>query len=138
MLETHRNRGSVMPLLLLFALLLGGGGYNYWRNLQAEPPRPYRSYADAELAQLVTAYEGDVTQRGQALPQGTSQGVRTSGPLLKDRLDDFEAAQRRGNTYRESASSLAGQQGVLRELQEEQQARAESPVAVHLRRLTTI
>ena len=138
MARPPRNAGNVLPLLLLVVLVMAGGGYNYWRNLQAEPPRPYRSYGDTELAQLIAAYQGDVSQRGAAM-QPASRGTRRStGPLLQDRIDAFEAAQRQGNAYRGELAELAGQEGVLRQLLKERQARNESPVALHLRRLTTI
>ncbi len=136
--RTHRSAGSaLLPALLLLALLLAGGGYNYRRNLQAEPPRPYRSYGDAELSQLIAAYEGDVTRREGALPHA-SRSASGGGPLLQDRVDDFEAAQRHGRAYREALAGVAGQEGVLRELMEERQARQEPPLSVHLRRLTTL
>ena len=31
---THRDRGGVLPVLVLFLLLAAAGGYNYWRFLQ--------------------------------------------------------------------------------------------------------
>ncbi|MCP5058238.1 MAG: hypothetical protein GY937_16155 [bacterium] len=138
MSKTQRNGGNVVPLLLLVALLLAGGGYNYWRNLQTEPPRPYRSYGDAELAQLIAAYEGDVDRLDGSVPGGSSGSSGPTGALLKDRVNAFEAAQRRGNAHRSAVSELAGQEGILRELLNEKQKRSESPASVHIRRLTTI
>ncbi|MBW2242985.1 MAG: hypothetical protein JRH01_13455 [Deltaproteobacteria bacterium] len=138
MFQTHKNAGNVLPLLLLALLLLAGGGYNYWRNLQAEPPRPYRSYADAELAQLISAYEGDVSRLGTSAPARSSAASASTGTLLQQRVDAFEAAQRRGEAHRSAVSELAGQEGILRELLSEKQTRSESPASVHIRRLTTI
>ena len=138
MFKTQQNAGNVVPLLLLMVLLLAGGGYNYWRNLQTEPPRPYRSYGDAELAQLIAAYEGDVSRLGGSMPTGSSGASGSTGALLKDRVDAFEAAQRRGNAHRSAVSELAGQEGILGELLDEKQKRSESPASVHIRRLTTI
>lgn len=135
--KTHTNQGGALPALLLLVLVLAGGGYNYWRNLQAEPPRPYEAYGDAELGQLIAAYEGEVSQPG-ASPPAANGRPGGSGTLLQQRVDDFEDAQRRGNAHREAMGQIAGQEGVLRQLRDEQQARAESPLALHLRRLTTI
>lgn len=138
MLRSHENIGGVLLPLLIAMLLMAGGGYNYWRNLQAEPPRPYGGYGDAELAQLIAAYEGDISQRDASMPTASGGDSQPSGALLQDRIDAFESAQRRGDAYRGAASELAGQEGVLRELLVERQVRAESPVALHLRRLTTM
>ncbi|MCP3984727.1 MAG: hypothetical protein GY723_10085 [bacterium] len=138
MLEAKKNTGNALPFLLLAVLLLAGGGFNYRRNLQAEPPRPYHSYGDAELAQLIEAYEGDVSERGSSMAPATTGKHGSGGPLLQDKVDAFEAAQRRGNAHRGEMSELAGQEGILRELLEEKLKRSESPVSMHIRRLTAI
>ncbi|MAE97324.1 MAG: hypothetical protein CL910_21950 [Deltaproteobacteria bacterium] len=135
----HRRRaGNVLPILLLLVLAMAGGGWNYWRNLKKEPPRPYAQYPDAELGQLISAYEGDVEQRGTSLPPARMQGQRRSGAMLDERVADFEAARRHGDAHRAASGALAGQEAVLRELRKEQARRAEGPLAVHLKRLTTI
>jgi hypothetical protein len=49
-------------LLLVLAALAAGGAANYRRNLQkeAQEPRPFRSYATADLETLAQAYEREV------------------------------------------------------------------------------
>ncbi len=134
----RRQNGAVLPVLLLLALLLAGGGYNYWRNLRAEPPRPYASYGDAQIAELIEAYESEVRARQRGMPSPRRDAAGPGGALIAERIADFEAAQRHGNAYREALAGLAGRESVLRELRAEQQRRAGGPWAIHLRRLTTL
>ncbi len=134
------EQGGVLPVLLVLALLLAGGAYNYWRNLKAEPPRPYQHYADAEIHQLIAAYEGDIGRLAERVPAARlpQPGRGSSGALIGERVADFEAAQRRGEAHREAVGVLAGQEGVLRQLRKEREFRAGGPMGIHMRRLTTI
>jgi len=124
--------------LLALVLLTAGGGWNYRRNMEKEPPRPYSQYADAEIDQLVGAYQGDVEQRAGSLPPAQRQAASGNGAMLAERVEDFEAAQKRRDLYRSANGALAGQEAVLRELRREQALRADGPLALHLKRLIKI
>ncbi len=137
-IDVRREAGGVLPVLLVLVLLVGAGGANYWRNLQAEPPRPYAQYDDQELMALVEAYELDVEQRGDRLPPARREALARDRAGLQERVADFEAAQRDGRRSREASSQLAGQEGVLRELRVELDYRAGGEWGIHLRRLTTL
>ena len=138
-LSHRRQAGGVLPILLVLALLLAGGGYNYWRNMKAEPHRPYQGYGDAELQQLVAAYESDIEKLAGKLPPARRKSDSgSSGGLLTDRVADFEKARQRGDAYRQASGNLAGQEGVLRELQNELSFRTGGPMGIHIKRLTSI
>ena len=48
--------------LILLVILGAAGGWNYHRNTLIDDAvmRPYRGYSDAELHQLISAYEDEV------------------------------------------------------------------------------
>ncbi len=135
----RRQAGGVLPILLLLALLLAGGGYNYWRNMKAEPPRPYQAYGDTELHQLVAAYESDIEKLAGKLPPARRKGdTGTNSGLLSDRVEEFNQIRKRGDAYRQASGNLAGQEGVLRELRNELSFRTGGAMGMHIRRLTSI
>lgn len=121
----HRHSGGALPLVLLVLVLgLGGLGYNYKRNLDLErqQPRPYRAYSDANLKGLITAYEHEV-DRLQAQPLRSTKGTRPHGDLLGDRIRSYQRVHAAGQANRLRASELAGQQGILKELERERETR---------------
>ena len=78
----RRERGAVLPVLLVLALVVAAGAANYWRNLKAEPPRPYRHYADAEVDPPSLRYEE--RQRNDALPRADPHDPQDT----EDEVDD--------------------------------------------------
>jgi len=138
----RRRAGSTLPLLLVLLLLVGAGGWNYWRNLQVEAkePRPYAGYSDRDLAALIDAYRNEVDRlegRSAARPGGAA---RAAGPLLGERLAAYERVRRASARRRKMETELAGQEGILRRLEREQQIRRERGRGwrLHLHRLVTI
>ncbi len=141
----HRlRRGSAAPLLLvLLVALIGAGGWNYHRNMQAEAqqPRPYRSYDDTQLAALIEAYEQEVESlEARHAASRERRAAPGSGTMLGERVADFERAAQRGRETRGLAKQAAGQGGVLDELRHERDLRstAATGFALHLKRLLTI
>ena len=64
-------------LVVLLAILCGYGAWNYQRSVAAErkQPRPYASYSDTQLDQLLAAYQGKVAAIMSASP-GRLGGIR--------------------------------------------------------------
>ncbi|MDJ0789928.1 MAG: hypothetical protein QNK05_24285 [Myxococcota bacterium] len=140
--------GGGKGLLVVAVLLIAGvaGGVNYWRNYQAElqeaGERPYKGYADEELAALIEAYgsESDARRgRHQQLAGRRTEGVAREAHI-SDHLEGYERARRQGEAVRESAAATAQVTSVLRELEREQALRgsAGAGLEVHIRRLTTL
>jgi hypothetical protein len=125
-------------LLVVLVLLLGAGAFNYYRNFQAEQrtPRPYRSYSDAQLNALVTAYKQEVKGLDAASPKGSLR-AGPSGQLLGERVAAFQRVQAAGDARRRAEERSAGQEGILRSLEQEQALRQRlgSGLALHLHRL---
>jgi hypothetical protein len=134
--------GKFLLLVLIFAMGIGGA-WNYRRNLAAEQGevRPYRSYGDADLEQLIEAYRSEVAGLEQRYESLRGQRAEEKGGVhFQDRVDDFERAQRAGTRVRATGASLSEGEAALRELEEEQRRRlAEAdPLRLHLRRLLTL
>jgi hypothetical protein len=139
-----RSGGGGGILLVVLLLALGvGGAWNYRRNLDAEAaesPRPYRTLSDAEIEQLITAYEGEIgeweTREGGV--RSTTGGVRDRAHF-DDRVREFERVQRSGARVRAVGDELRVRQIELEKLEEEQRLRSDSQdvLALHLRRLLT-
>jgi hypothetical protein len=126
---------------VLLLLLIAGGGYNYWRNLQLEAAedRPYRGYSDGDLEALRGAYdqEREVANRRFTARKG-SAGVREGG-FIDEQIDEFDRVHRLGREKRRLAGEVAANDSVLDELDRELgiRARDTGPWAAHLRRLTS-
>lgn len=131
----------LFPLLVVLAALGAGGWWNYQRNLAKEnlEPRPFRAYAEGDLAALAGAYETEIaglTRRYEA--QKSSQAPAPgSGQLLGEQVRDFERASARGRAIRDAGGDLAVREAALAEVRAEQARRREDPTRVLLRRLLT-
>jgi len=137
-----RRAGSALPLLLVLLLLVGGGAWNYSRNLQveAQEPRPYAGYSDRDLSALIDAYRHEVDRLEDRSAPRPGAAARAAGPLLGERLAAYEHVRRAGARRRKMETQLAGQEGILRRLEREQQIRRERGRGwrLHLHRLVTI
>ena len=140
MARKKKSGGSnTLLLLFLLGLLCGYGAWNYQRNVEAEAamPRPYKGYSDAQLDQLLAAYEGQVEQldrRYQAAAKSRA-GVRDAN-LLGDAVDEFQRVQRSSRVVRELGSQVSQEQASLKAVREEKAVRARvgSGVTAFLRR----
>ena len=117
------NRG---PLVVLLALLAGVGGWNYYENSRLENalPRPYRSYSDGELEQLIAQYQGEVDRQTSRYRQvaGRKVVVQNRG-LLGDQVSEFERIQQLSQQRRNLAGQVADNQVSLDQLESEQRKR---------------
>ena len=118
------TRGSV---LLLLAILVAAGGWNFVRNTQTDDAevRIYRGYSDAELVQLVSVYQGEVDQRTETYRQVADRDVVVRDrALLGAQVDEFERVQRLSQRRRELAGQVTDHQISLEQIEIEQRKRA--------------
>jgi hypothetical protein len=136
------EQGSASALVLVLLALIGAVGWNYHRNLTAEQRefRPYRSYAEADLAALIEAYEAAEESAdgryGAAL--GRRADARSTGHLMGN-LNEFERVQAAGRRTRAAREELADARASLEALRKEKALRAgeRSPLQLFLRRAFT-
>ena len=135
--------GALIPLLVLLLLLGGGGAWNYRRNLERESQedRPMRGYAEADLEKLLAAYEKE--QEGAARRAGaTRRATAKDGPgqLVGEKVREFERVQRASQRVRDAHGDLAETELMVERIELELQRRdaERDPMAVFIRRLTTI
>jgi hypothetical protein len=140
--------GSKLGMALLLLIALGGlGGFNYYRNLQAESQdeaqRPLAGYDDAGLAALAEAYrvEIETLQARRAGMRRSADPSAAKGAFIGDNVKEFEKVQRSSQALRDLLGEIAERQGRLAEIEREQQFRAGSAgggMELHLQRLFTI
>ena len=133
------NKG---PLVVLLAILAGVGGWNYHQNSKLENalPRPYRSYSDADIEQLIGQYRGEVGRQTKQYRQvaGRKVVVEDRG-FLGDQVHEFERVQQINQRRRNLADQVAGNQISLKQLESEQRTReTDRPIyKMIFRRVTT-
>lgn len=133
----------VALLAVLLAALAGGGAYNYRRNLAEEDkvPRPYRSYATADLDALIEAYEQEIESlEGRYQAQRRSAGSVKDTAFIDDGIREYERVRRSSSRSRALGAEISKQGATLEELRREKQIRAgeEDKMALFLRRLLTV
>ena len=126
-------------LLLLLALLVGYGAWNYQRNLDAESKlvRPYRTYSDEQLTQLADAYEdqaGALSKQYEARAK-QRRSAREVG-AVGEGIDQFSAISAASRRTRELGARLSQEEASLAAIRSEQAYRASagSGVQAFLRR----
>ncbi|MEM7412859.1 MAG: hypothetical protein AAF430_21685 [Myxococcota bacterium] len=118
-MASGKAKSTLLQLLVLLAILAGGGAYNYHRNLDLEQAeqRPYRTLSDADLATLLAATEAESERLDgryeQARGQGASRATGQAG------FQAFESAQRRGRAVREMGYQASEMGASLAELRSE-------------------
>jgi hypothetical protein len=120
--------GNTSALLLLLLLLLGAGGFNYYRNVQAESaePRPYRGHSDESLEQLLAAYEGRREQQSARYEAAVGRrAVAQERAYYDEKLRELERVQAASRRTAQARDALAGTQVVVKQIREEQAKRAE-------------
>ncbi len=137
------GRGALVPLLVLLLLLVGGGAWNYRRNLERESreDRPLRGYAEADLEKLLAAYEQEqdrAARRAGATPRARQKPA--SGQLVGENVREFERVQRASQRVRDANGDLAESELMVERIQRELQHRDQErdPMALLIRRVTTI
>ena len=113
---------GVAGLLLLLALLVGAGAFNYHRNLQAEQQedRPYRGYSDEELETLLGAYQGRKDAQSARYEASAGRRVNAQGKAYFDeQVREFERVQRAHRKAAVRRDELAGTQVVVKQIKKE-------------------
>lgn len=141
MAKSSGKAGQVFLLLILLGILVGGGSWNYRRNLKLEEaePRPYRGYSLEQLEALKAAYQKEVDVHTQRYRAASSHKVRIhEGGLLGEQVDEFERVQRISEGKREIANQYAKNQVQLDEITAEISRRGgeSEPWKLFLKRLT--
>ncbi|MBW2230830.1 MAG: hypothetical protein JRH17_10605 [Deltaproteobacteria bacterium] len=141
----RREAGSVAVSLLLLALLIGAGGYNYWRNFQREQlderPRPFRTYETADLESLRDAYTTEVSQaEGRFSAQNRRRVRPASQPLMAESVDEYERVKRSSVKLRDLKADVAEHEARVREINRELSFRSAqlAGVKLHIKRLITL
>jgi hypothetical protein len=127
MAKSSGKGGQVFLLLIVLGILVGGGTWNYRRNVQIEEaePRPYRSYSFEQLDSLRAAYQKEVDAHTQRYRTASSRKVRIrEGGLIGEQVDEFERVQRISQNTRAIADQYAKNQVQLDELLAEMSRRA--------------
>lgn len=134
---------TVLALAAVLALLVGVGGMNYVRNLQAdeasEQTRPFHGYAKDDLIALKAAYEAELAQLDGRYETQRSQRRQTGRKAMMDEsVADFERAREHTARVRELGAEVAEREARIRDIDRELAARAEIGEGwdAHLRRLT--
>jgi hypothetical protein len=135
--------GGVVALLLLLAILVGAGAWNYRRNVMVEDDgyRPYRGYTDEAIEQLIEAYEGQHEQRSQRFEAAAGRTVEVEGkPYFGGQVREFERVQRLSQSKRALRDEIAESQTSLKLLKEEaaKRARERQKLRLFFERLFTV
>jgi len=136
------ERGSAGALVLLLLLLVGGVGWNYTRNLEAESRefRPYRGYAEADLDAMIGAYEQAAEKAGARYDRAADRRtqVRGAGDVMGN-VKEFERVQSAGRATQAAREDYAAARKSLELLRDERSRRAgeRSKLRVFLRRAFT-
>jgi hypothetical protein len=143
--ERRQAGRTLTTVLALLVLLVGGGAWNYHRNLQSEQqddrPRPFANYETTDLEALRAAYAQEIESSQQRYTAHSARRQRASGEgLMDERVREFERIQRTSDRLRELRADVAEQEARLREIDAElaRRAGAASGMRLHLERLLTI
>jgi hypothetical protein len=118
---------GVVTLLLLLAILVGAGAWNYRRNAAVEEDdyRPFRGYTDEAIEQLIDAYEGQHEQRSERFEAAANRNVKVQGKAyFGEQVQEFERVQRISKNTRALRDEIAESQTSLKLLREESSKRA--------------
>ena len=135
--------GSVITLLLLLAILVGAGAWNYRRNAAVEEDdyRPFRGHSDEAIEQLIDAYEGQHESGSQRFEAAASRKVNVEGKAyFGEQVQEFERVQRISKNTRALRDGLAESQTSLKLLREEtsKRVRERQKLRLFFERLLTV
>jgi hypothetical protein len=143
-IRRREGRATIWVLLALLVGLIGGGAYNYQRNLRAEQAaqakRPLHGYSEADLRSLAAAYHKEVEKLSAryAAARSSRGGVRDH-QLLGDQVNEYERVRKGSESEREMGAVLSEREAALKDVERELQARQGQGDAmqVFMRRLLT-
>ena len=135
--------GTVVQLLVLLAILVGAGAWNYRHNaaLEENDYRPFRGYTDEAIEQLIDAYEGQHERSSKRFEAAASRKVKVEGKAyFGEQVQEFERVQRISKSKRALRDGLAESQTSLKLLREEssQRARERQKLKLFFERLLTV
>lgn len=136
-------RANAPVLLLLVAILAGGGGWNYYRNLQAEieaqKGRKFGSYAEADLVAMRGAYRGERDDWADRYDAVKDERVALEDARsVEGNAAQFAQARTLGNRKRAVNTEVGVRDARLREINREITFRKrQRGFDAHWRRLTT-
>jgi hypothetical protein len=119
MAKSSGKGGQVFLLLILLGILVGGGTWNYKRNVQLEEaePRPYGSYSFEQLDALRAAYQQEVDAHTKRYRTASNRKVKIrEGGFIDEQVDEFERVQRISQNTRAIADRYAKNQVQLDEV----------------------
>lgn len=122
-------RVGSLPLLLLVALLVGGG-YNYHRNAPLDRElefRPYAGLKDADLAALLAVHRAKRDQIAASFGErGPEAGFAALAPSdYPGKVTAFERFQRENERWKQGRRDMLTQQTMVDALELEQRIRSE-------------
>jgi hypothetical protein len=136
-------------LLLILAVLVIGGGWNYHRNAKLateedKTPRPYKNLSSEELDQLLSAYQQEHASLKQALEKIDVEAdpMRAYAPSdLKAKVSGFDRAQGRAARWNDVRNQMLDREVEMERIQRERTQRGvqiDSGWMRTLRRIVTI
>lgn len=138
---------AILLLLVLVALVVGGGFYNYHRNAALEAdlhkPRPYAKFSTADITKLIEAYQKDIQRkkaRTAAAPSGADAIDRRDDSDVGGRADAFAGFQRENERWKAERGRIMEQEVELKDLLFEKSIRdrhLDDPKYVFKQRLLT-
>jgi hypothetical protein len=122
---------KLFSVVALIALLAGGGYLNYQRNAYLDEDAPARTYAtlsDAQIEQLIAAYEGELYKATEAVddksdPSALLDGYRAGD--LTGRVEAFDRFQDQNKDWKSSYRHKVEQEVMIEALRREQQLRGQ-------------
>jgi hypothetical protein len=120
----EKSESKAPLLLLLLALLIGLGAWNYRRNVALENahPSPYATVSDHDLDVLIAAYQSEIdamSARGTANRRASAHA--TSG--VAGGVREFERVQRTSRAAREAGYEISEREGAVEALKQEKARR---------------
>jgi hypothetical protein len=134
---------SVILLLLVLAILVGAGAWNYRRNAAVEDEgyRPFRGYTDEAIEQLIDAYEDQHERSSNRFEAAASRKVNVEGKAyFGEQVQEFERVQGISKNTRARRDGIAESQTSLKLLREEasKRARERQKLRLFFERLFTV
>jgi len=131
--------GANNKLLLLLLLLGAAGGVGFWnyqRNTAAEnsEPRPFRSYATADLDKMIVAQQAEIARMKPSAERArhTHSEGRNNG-FIADQIREFERVHRESTREREISGQLTDLEVMEQQLEKERARRDEQGAGELLR-----
>ena len=124
--RSEAGRSVIMPLLVL-AILVGAGAWNYRRNaaVEEEDYRPFRGYTDEAIEQLIDAYEDQHERSSKRFEAAASRKVNVEGKAyFGEQVQEFERVQGISKNRRALRDGIAESQTSLKLLRDEASKRA--------------